>query len=234
MNMTVRKQSSLPQMNIGWLALSDHFVATVGPQSGQGQVFGSLLVAADAVIQPRSSFSLHPHKDMEILTWVASGWLHHRDNLGESAELPAGTLQLMSARDGLVHAEGNIRSEPVRLVQIWIQPSRFGGQPVYETTMANGEDFNLLAAEKNAPLLLRQDVALSVAILNGGKAYLEIPEGCVGYGISIGDLRWNQILLGDGDGIFIKPGALQVEGFGQSLVITQPASPAPSLTGNFS
>lgn len=220
---TIRRKSSLPQIDIEWLSLSDHFIATVGPNSGQGQVFGSLLVAADAVMQASSSFPLHPHKNMEILTWVASGWLHHRDNLGESAELPMGTLQLMSARDGLVHAEGNIRGESMRLVQIWIQPSHSGGTPVYGTTVASPGGFHLLAAENNAPLLVRQDVTLHAAILNGGEATLEIPEGRVGYGISIGDLQWNQTSVGDGDGLFIRPGALQVAGVGQSLLITQPA-----------
>lgn len=213
--------SKLFSMDIGWLALRDHFISTVGPNSGKGKPLGNLLVAADATLSPQSSFQPHPHRDIEILTWVAEGKMHHQDNLGASGEIPAGTLQLMSSRNGIFHAEGNIQDRPVRLLQIWITPHTKGGSPVYGVTSPTQKGFNLLAAEKDAPLLIRQQAALYVAILNDEESEIEIPSSSLSYGISLGNLQWDHEELNDGDGILLSSGKIKVRGTGQAIIIQQ-------------
>lgn len=217
----VRPYSQLPEMNLGWLSLKDHFIATVGPYSGRGEQLKNLLVLADAKIQPKSRFPDHPHNDMEILTWVVHGKLQHLDNKGTNQEVPAEHLQLMSARDGIFHAEGNLSTEPLRLLQIWILPNSKSGTPVVQQAGLNGSGFNLLAAPASAPLIIRQDVWLYAAKINGDEQTFDIPEGKFAYAVSIGDLSWNGKAVKDGDGLVIQNGKLAIKGTGQAIVILQ-------------
>lgn len=147
--------------------------------------------------------------------------MHHQDNLGMSGEVPSGTLQLISSRNGIIHAEGNVQQEPVRLIQIWIAPNQTGGPPVYGTANVQTKGFNLLAAEANAPLLIRQKASLHIAVLSNEEGEIEISPGSLAYGISIGTLSWNGEALADGDGIQLSSGKLKVHGTGQALIIQQ-------------
>lgn len=218
---TIRPRASLTHLNLGWIEIRDHFISTVGPNTGRGNPLGVIMVLEDAIIQPQAAFPLHPHKDMEILTWVAEGVLHHRDNFGVSVELTSGMLQLMSARSGVIHAEGNLGDAPVRMLQIWIQPNSHGGEPFYATaSMVNG-DFQLIAAENGAPLLVRQNLSAYATILEESESALEIPENHVGYGISLGSMKWNDTATQNGDGVQLSPGTLLVSGTGQVLVLIQ-------------
>jgi redox-sensitive bicupin YhaK (pirin superfamily) len=216
-----RPAGSLMSSDMGWLSLRDHFIATVGPYAGKGSSDRHLLVLADATIAPGSRFPLHPHRDMEILTWVVSGDLDHHDDQGHSAVIPSGHLQLMSARDGLVHAEGNRHAAAVRLLQIWLRPDTRGGAPFYATAALEGSGFQLLAAREGAPLPLLQDVRLYAARLHGGAHELSVPVGHTVYAVSIGELAWNGQKCGDGDGLFIGSGDITVKGSGQAIVLIQ-------------
>lgn len=216
-----RPAAALPASDMGWVSMRDHFIATFGPQAGQGSPLGDLLVLADATIAPKSRFALHPHRDMEILTWVVSGKLDHHDDQGNSAVIPCGHLQLMSARGGLVHAEGNRHDQPVRLLQIWIKPDQAGGQPHYGVAALSGGGFQLLAARDVAPLSIRQDVALHAAQLQGEARSLAVPEHLHGYAVSIGSLAWNGQVCADGDGLMLGSGTVTVEGVGQAIVLIQ-------------
>lgn len=214
-------KANLPTVDVDWLNLKDHFIATVGPTSGQGSKFGKLLVLADANFKPMSTFPMHPHKDMEILTWVVSGTLQHKDNIGTSAKIPSHTLQLMSARDGIYHAEGNPETSPLRMLQVWIEPNLKGGEAVFGTATLSEPGFNLLAAPNNAPLMLRQNVWLHVAALNNETHEIEIPKGKIGYAIAINKLELNATELQDGDGIVLIPGVAEFAGTGQVIIIIQ-------------
>lgn len=218
---TVKPYENLPEMNMSWLSLRDHFIATVGPYSGTGEPLGNLLVIADAKFQPRSRFPDHPHRDMEILTWVSEGTLQHLDNNGTNQSIEAGHLQLMSARDGIFHAEGNLSDKPLRMFQIWIQPNIVGGKPSVDHVKLEGRGFKLLAAPDAAPLTIRQNLWLYAAELKESKETIFIPEGKYAYGISIGSLRWNGKKVSDGDGLLIQSGEVQVEGTGQALIHIQ-------------
>lgn len=217
----VVRNGTLPTVDVDWLTLKDHFVATVGPTSGQGRTFGNLLVLADASMKPMSSFPMHPHVDMEILTWVVSGTLQHKDDIGTSAKISSQTVQFMSARDGIYHSEGSQDASPLRLLQIWIKPNLNGGEPFFGVAKLDKPGFNLLAAPDGAPLILRQDVWLHVAILNNETQEIEIPEGKVGYAVVIDELALNGTQLQDGDGIFLTAGLAEFTGTGQAVVIVQ-------------
>ena len=94
--------------------------------------FGPLRVINDDRIAAGRGFGMHPHRDMEIVTVMVEGQLHHRDSLGHTAVLRAGEVQRMSAGTGVVHSEINEGRQPCRLLQIWIQPSSTGIAPAYE------------------------------------------------------------------------------------------------------
>lgn len=216
----VRPYSSLPALDIGWLSLKDHFIATVGPYSGTGEPLKNLLVLADAKISRRSSFPQHPHKDMEILTWVAKGTLHHQDNKGSDQFVPELNLQLMSARDGIFHAEGNSTDETLRIMQIWIQPTFRGGKPVVATAALQKPGFQLLAGPSEAPLTIRQDLWLYAAKIQGQESF-EISQEKFGYALFVGDIKLNGQKILDGDGATLGTGKYLFEGSGQVLIIEQ-------------
>ncbi|MFM6930345.1 MAG: pirin family protein [Bdellovibrio sp.] len=216
----IRPYKDLPAMDLGWLTLKDHFIATVGPHSGRGTSLKNLLVIADAKIEAKSSFPKHPHKDMEILTWVVDGILHHQDDKESDQQVPTESLQLMSARDGIFHAEGNLSNGPLRILQIWIQPNAVGGTAVVSQAGLLAKGFNLMAAPENAPLIIRQDLWLYVALINGEES-IEIPEGRFAYAVFIGHLKLNEMQLMDGDGAELSSGKYSIRGSGQAIVIQQ-------------
>jgi redox-sensitive bicupin YhaK (pirin superfamily) len=90
---------------------------------------GPLRVWNDDRVAPGKGFDPHPHRDMEIITYVRRGAVTHRDNLGNEGRTAAGDVQVMSAGTGIVHAEYNLDDEPLELFQIWIQPRTRGLEP---------------------------------------------------------------------------------------------------------
>lgn len=220
--MHIIDRTHLRSFDFGWIKLTDHFISTVGPSAGTGKPHGHLLVLADAVLSSGASFPMHAHENMEILTWVVSGTLHHKDNQGGDQFVPSGSLQLMSARDGIYHAEGNSDTTPLRLLQIWIRPSKqTAGQAVVLQQPLNQKGFGLLASSSDAPLLVEQKVELWAAILQAETQTLLIKENTMAYGVSIGDLEWNGIKVSDGAGIRLGEGKLEVKGTGQAVIIVQ-------------
>ena len=93
--------------------------------------FGVLRVMNDDVIAPRSGFEMHPHRDMEIFTYVLQGELTHKDSMGNEETLYAGDIQYMSAGSGVFHSEKNESDAPLHLIQTWILPSEKGVKPQY-------------------------------------------------------------------------------------------------------
>ncbi|MGB6208362.1 pirin family protein [Mycobacterium sp.] len=94
---------------------------------------GVLLVNNDDVVAPAAGFATHPHRDMEIVTWVLDGSLAHRDSAGNSGMVYPGLAQRMSAGTGILHSERNdSTSDPVRFVQMWVQPDVSGIPPTYQ------------------------------------------------------------------------------------------------------
>lgn len=128
----VRRANDRGQTKIGWLD-SRHSFSFGDYHDPAHMGFRSLRVINDDWIAGGGGFGLHPHRDMEILTYVLEGTLEHRDSLGHTQQLGPGEIQRMSAGTGIYHSEYNAsKSEKVHLYQVWIQPHTRGLTPSYE------------------------------------------------------------------------------------------------------
>ncbi len=124
----IRPFDQLGKANHGWLDTSYHFsFSNYHDPARMG--WGRLRVWNDDWIQARSGFPPHPHQNMEIVTFVRSGAISHRDSLGNEGRTAAGDVQVMSAGTGITHAEYNLESEDTTLFQIWILPDQAGEAP---------------------------------------------------------------------------------------------------------
>ena len=118
-----------------WLDSTHHF--SFGSYHDPARMgFGHLRVWNDDVIKAGTGFDFHPHRDMEIITYVRSGAITHRDSLGNLGRTGAGDVQVMSAGTGIVHAEFNLEDEDTTLFQIWVQPNRRGLAPRWDAAIA--------------------------------------------------------------------------------------------------
>ena len=112
---------SLHVSSQGWLESRFHF-SFAQYHNPQNMNFGVLRVMNDDVIAPHTGFGTHPHRDMEIFTYVLEGELTHEDSMGNKETLQAGDIQYLSAGTGIYHSEKNDGDVPVRLIQTWIVP----------------------------------------------------------------------------------------------------------------
>ena len=124
----LRPFASLGGADHGWLDTKHHF-SFADYQDPARTNWGQLRVWNDDVIAPQTGFPAHPHRDMEIITYVRSGAISHKDSLGNAGRTEAGDVQVMSAGTGIQHAEYNLEDETTTLFQIWIIPDRRGGEP---------------------------------------------------------------------------------------------------------
>src|ERR1700710_1281557 len=114
----------------GWLKAKHHF--SFGSHYDPNNMgHGSLRVWNDDIIAPKTGFPAHPHRDMEIITYVREGAITHQDNLGNKGRTEAGDVQVMSAGTGIRHAEYNLEGDTTRIFQIWIQPDTRGAPPAW-------------------------------------------------------------------------------------------------------
>ena len=143
----VRSFDSLGRFQNDWLNARHHF--SFGHYHDASRMgLGALRVWNDDQIAPGTGFDPHPHRDMEIITYVRSGAITHRDNLGNEGRTEAGDVQVMHAGRGITHAEYNRETEETRIFQIWLMPNRTGVQPGWGTLAfpADGEGLRVLAA----------------------------------------------------------------------------------------
>ncbi len=124
----LRPFESLGGENHGWLDARHHF-SFAGYHDPARMHWGNLRVWNDDAIAPKTGFPPHPHRDMEIITYVREGAITHQDSLGNTGRTEAGDVQVMSAGTGIQHAEYNMEDVTTRLFQIWIIPTRGGGAP---------------------------------------------------------------------------------------------------------
>ena len=202
---TLRPRNERGHNNLGWLD-THHSFSFDQYYDPAHMGFRTLRVINEDVVAPGKGFGMHPHRDMEILTWVLEGALEHRDSTGSRGVLRPGELQHMTAGTGVLHSEMNPSpSEPVHLLQIWIQPDRKGLKPAYEQHTFAAGDWNgsfVPLAGKDAPVSIRQDASLFAARMKaGGKisraiepgrhAWIQIARGAV-------RLNGNELTAGDG------------------------------------
>ena len=192
----IRPFATLGHADHGWLDARHHF-SFANYHDPERMGWGSIRVWNDDTIAAQSGFPPHPHRDMEIVTFVRSGAITHRDSLGNEGRTAAGDVQVMSAGTGITHAEMNREDEATTLFQIWIIPDRQGEQPGWgqrEFPKATREGgFEVLAsgdAEADEALPIRTDAKVAAATLAKGQSavwntsgerhqYLVAPKGRV-------------------------------------------------------
>lgn len=165
----------LGHANHGWLDAHHHFsFADYFDPERIG--FGPLRVWNDDTIAAGGGFPTHPHRDMEIITYVRTGAVSHEDSTGGRGRTSAGQVQVMSAGRGIRHSEFNDGSEPLTLFQIWIQPNELGLEPRWDAAdikRDNKDTLQLLVSGRkgddgSGALFINQDAAFYVAELTAG------------------------------------------------------------------
>lgn len=124
----LRPFNSLGSANHGWLDAHHHFSFANYHEAARTN-WGQLRVWNDDTIAPKTGFPAHPHRDMEIITYVRKGAITHQDSLGNTGRTEAGDVQVMSAGTGVTHSEYNLEDEDTQIFQIWIIPDQRGGEP---------------------------------------------------------------------------------------------------------
>ncbi len=207
----VRKSEDRGQANLGWLdtKYTFSFNTYYDPEHIS---FRSLRVINDDIIAGGGGFGMHPHKDMEILTWVLDGALEHKDTTGGGGVVLPGDIQYMSAGKGIAHSEFNhSKADPLRLLQVWIIPERKNLEPGYGQRTFAPEQLSGRLAEIAAPdpkeggAPIGQDAHVYVARLKAGESVShELAEGRHAWlQVAKGSVELNGTPLREGDGAAI-------------------------------
>jgi redox-sensitive bicupin YhaK (pirin superfamily) len=169
----LRKAEERGHASHGWLD-SWHTFSFANYYDANFMGFSALRVINEDVIDAGQGFGTHPHKDMEILTYVLSGTVEHQDSMGNKEQIPAGEFQIMSAGTGVRHSEYNASSsEPLHLYQIWIIPEKTGIEPRYEQRRfadVQGRQLILSPDAREGSLKVYQDMTLSRWVLKAGES----------------------------------------------------------------
>ncbi len=166
--------------DLGWLN-SFHTFSFGEHHDPRRMGFRSLRVINDDTVAGGGGFGMHPHRDMEIVTYILSGALQHRDSLGNTAVMKAGDVQRISAGTGVQHSEfNNSSTDPVHLLQIWMMPDAKGVNPAYaEKSFAAVENHALIASKsgRDDSIPIHQDADIHLFKLNAGEsAKHELPS----------------------------------------------------------
>ena len=208
----IRAAADRGHFNFGWLD-TRHTFSFGQYRDPKQQGFSDLLVINDDVVQPGMGFGTHPHRDMEIFTYILSGALEHKDSMGTGSVIRPGDVQMMSAGSGIQHSEFNhSASEPVHLLQIWIVPDRRGVAPRYQQVHFDaGEKRGRLRPiispdSAEGSLNVYQDVRVYAGLFDGDEqAALELAPGRYAYvHAARGSVELNGRRLSAGDGARIR------------------------------
>jgi quercetin 2,3-dioxygenase len=208
-----RPLSALPSANLGWLKARHHFPVD-GQHDPAHMPVKSLYVWNDDQFAAGHGFPLHYHRDVEIITYVRTGVVTHEDTLGNSYQIQAGDVQVMSAGSGLRHSEFNRGKSPLKLFQIWISPNSLGAPPSYGTRSFLGrEHWNRLTVlasglpedGSSEALPLRANARLLAGRLQaGGSMSYDVLEGHDLYLVpAVGAVLVNGVLVEEDDGVAV-------------------------------
>ena len=194
--MDIRKSNERGHADHGWL--DTRFTFSFADYFDPKHVhFRTLRVMNDDRVAAGGGFPMHPHADMEIVTYVLDGALEHRDSMGNGSVIKPGDIQYMSAGTGVTHSEFNAsRTEPVHLYQIWMFPDKEGYKPAYDQKYFSPEEkrgkLRLLASPdgREGSVKIRQDNDLYATVLSEGEkvkhelkperhAYVQVARGSV-------------------------------------------------------
>ena len=201
----LRKSNERGHAEHGWLD-SYHTFSFADYYDPAHTHFRALRVINEDYVAPEMGFSMHPHRDMEIITYVIDGALRHRDSMGNTAVMRGGDVQRISAGTGILHSEINDSpQEPVHLLQIWIMPDQKGVKPAYaEKSFAQAEPgrLHLVASKKgrDGSISINQDADLFLGKLKEGDT--------VRHAIASGRNAWVQLIQGEleANGARLTPG----------------------------
>jgi hypothetical protein len=204
----VRDRNDRGHTKIGWL--DSHHTFSFGDYYDPDNMgFGSLRVINDDRVIPGAGFPTHGHRDMEIISYVVSGALEHKDSMGTGSIIRPGDVQRMSAGTGVTHSEFNpSKEEGARLLQIWIMPEKAGLDPSYEQkSFSENERTNILRlvadrAGKEGAVKVHQDVSIyATTLTDGGEVLHPIAPGRkVWVQVVQGTVQVNDTDLREGDG----------------------------------
>lgn len=208
----------------GWLKACHHFSFADYYDPGR-MGFGPLRVWNDDHIKAGTGFPTHPHRDMEIITYVRRGAVSHEDSLGNRGRTAAGQVQVMSAGTGIRHAEFNLEGEDLDLFQVWVEPDAVGHRPRWDTRTFDREHISdgfvtLVSGrhgrEHKDALFIHQDAAFLAAVMDEGRTCaLSLEPGRRAYIVPArGEIEINGVRVP-------QRGAAQIERE-QQLTITAP------------
>lgn len=204
------ESKNMGSSNLGWLKSKFHF-SFAEYYNPDNINFGVLRVINDDLVQSNTGFDTHPHRDMEIISYVVNGELTHRDSMGNKNTITRGHVQYMSAGTGVYHSEHNFGKDTLRLLQIWIFPDQKGYKPNYGDYRFNWDDrqnkWLHMASSKDgdAPIKINQDInAYSLELEKGKEISFPVKEGRQAYLVQIeGTSMVNEVELNERDGMEI-------------------------------
>jgi len=208
----VRKADERGHANHGWLD-SFHTFSFADYYDPREMGFGTLRVINEDRVAPGKGFGKHPHRDMEIISYVLEGALEHKDSMGTGSVIRPGDVQRMSAGTGVFHSEFNAsRDQAVHFLQIWIEPNRLGVAPGYEqknfpVSEKKGR-LRLIASPEgtDGSVQINQNAHVYAAVLDADDAAsYALPAGHNAYvHVARGSIKVNDTALGTGDGAKIS------------------------------
>ncbi|MCG6574846.1 pirin family protein [Pseudomonas sp. AF32] len=210
--LTLRKASDRGIARHGWLT-SFHTFSFANYRNLNEQGFSDLLVINDDRVAAAKGFGQHPHRDMEIFSYVLEGALEHKDTLGTGSVIRPGDVQLMSAGSGVAHSEFNHSdSEPVHFLQIWIVPNVAGATPRYQqqhfsTEQKRGRLQLIISPDgTDGSLQIRQDARVYAGLFDGKQsADLRLaPDRYAYVHVARGKVELNGVSLQEGDGVRVR------------------------------
>ena len=208
-SLTIRRSEDRGKTELRWLH-GRHSFSFGRYYDPNNMGYRSLRVINDDIVEPASGFGEHGHDNMEILTWVLEGKLHHQDSTGSDGDLRPGELQAMTAGSGIRHSEVNDSpTERVHLLQIWLEPDTLNLEPAYgqKTFLADGRrgKWQTLASldGRDGSMRIHQDAVLSVADLSAGsEVALQLEANRHAYvHVAFGSVRVGDATLKSGDAL---------------------------------
>lgn len=212
--MYIRRSEERGHANHGWLD-SHHTFSFAGYFDRRFMGFSHLRVINEDRVAPGMGFGTHPHRDMEIISYVLEGALEHKDSMGTGSVIRPGEVQVMSAGTGVRHSEFNAsQTEPVHFLQIWIEPAERGTEPRYDQKAFDPSekrnDFRLIVSPDGAEgsLVIGQNARIYRGLIDAGESVSQSLEpGRAGWlHVARGSALVNGEKLGAGDAAVISPG----------------------------
>jgi redox-sensitive bicupin YhaK (pirin superfamily) len=209
---TIRKSGDRGHFDFGWLDTYHTFSFDQYYDAAHVH-FRSLRVINEDRVQPAHGFPTHSHRDMEIITYILSGELEHRDSMGNGSVIRPGDVQRMTAGTGVSHSEFNPSdTEPVHLLQIWILPQSLGLPPSYEEKHFSDEErtggLRLIASNdgRDGSVTIHQDAAVYATRLDAGQTVVHTmtEDRYAWLQVARGTIRLSEIELKQGDGAAVS------------------------------